>query len=213
MMKRLGFNNKWILWIKSCIESATVLVLVNGSPTKQFKMKKGLRQGDPLAPFLFIIVVEGLAGLVRAALSKGFLEGIKVGYKGVEINLLQFADDTLFFCQPNLKTIFTIKVVLRCFEIVSGLKVNFHKSFFGSIGICSEDVSIFFKCLNCMQMGVPFRYLGMPIGGNQRSLSFWGLVVAKIRSKLSSWKGRLLFKTGRMCLTKSVLNALPLFHF
>jgi len=68
MMRRLCFNSKWILSIKSCLKSATVSVLVNGSPTKQFRPKKGLRQGDHLAPFLFLIVDEALTGLVRAAL-------------------------------------------------------------------------------------------------------------------------------------------------
>lgn len=95
-----------------------------------------------MAPFLFIIVAEGLAGLVRTALSKGILEGVRVGPRCVEINLLQFADDTLFFCQPKINSIIAIKAVLRCFEIVSGLKVNFHKSFFGSVGVYVEDTSI-----------------------------------------------------------------------
>jgi len=88
MMRRLGFNSKWILWIKYCLESATVSVLVNGCPTKQFRPKKGLQQRDPLAPFLFLIVVEGLAGLVRAASNRGILEGVKVGTDCIEINLL-----------------------------------------------------------------------------------------------------------------------------
>jgi len=61
MMRRLGFCELWTQWIKGCLESASISVLVNGSPTKEFFPKKGLRQGDLLAPFLFIIVAEGLA--------------------------------------------------------------------------------------------------------------------------------------------------------
>jgi len=82
-MSILAFTSKWINWISSCLESATVLVLVNGSPTKQFKPKRGLRQGDPLAPFLFITVAKVLIGLVRTTVSKGILEGVKVGFKHV----------------------------------------------------------------------------------------------------------------------------------
>lgn len=133
MMSRLGFHPKWSSWIKACLNSAIVSILVNGSPTKEFKPKWGLRQGDPLTPFLFIIVVEGLAGLVREASRIGILEGVKVGYKNVDVNLLQFADDTLFFCQPQLRCVLAIKVVLRSFEVVSGLKVNFYKSHVNTI--------------------------------------------------------------------------------
>jgi len=80
MLGRLGFNNTWIKWIKAYIESTTVFILVNGSPTEEFKPKRGLRQGDPLAPFLFIIVVEGLSGLVREAKKSGSVQRYRGGY-------------------------------------------------------------------------------------------------------------------------------------
>ena len=149
MIRRLGFVNKWINWISTCLKSATVSVLVNGSPTKEFKPKRGLRQGDPLAPFLFLIMAEGLASLVREAIRIGVLEGIKVGEKEVEVTLLQFADDTLFVCQPNYQSILAIKAILCSFEVVSSLRVNFYKSKVGGVGISKMDMTIFSKCLNC----------------------------------------------------------------
>jgi len=79
------------------MESATISVVVNGSPTEEFKSSRGLRQGDPLAPFLFIVVVEGLAGLVRQAVKAKLLSGIKIGSKEVEVTFFQFANETLFF--------------------------------------------------------------------------------------------------------------------
>jgi len=96
-MRRLGFVNKWIKWIKACFNSAAVSILVNGCPTKEFRPTRELRQGDPLTPFLFVIVVEGCAGMVREASRTEVLEEIRVGRLGVEIKLLQFVDDTLFF--------------------------------------------------------------------------------------------------------------------
>jgi len=92
MLKRLGFNGKWIKWIKACMKSAMVSVLVNGSPMEEFKPKRGLRQGDPLAPFLFIIVVKGLSGLVREAKKANLLSGVEVGRERVQVELLQFAN-------------------------------------------------------------------------------------------------------------------------
>jgi len=101
MMRRMGFHSKWIAWIRGCLESTTISVLVNGSPTSEFKPTRGLRQGDPLAPFLFLVVVEGLAGLVRQATKANLLKGVKVGFDEVDTCILQFADDTFFVCQDS----------------------------------------------------------------------------------------------------------------
>jgi len=88
MLQRLGFHSKWIGWIRGCMESATISVLVNGSPTEEFKPSRGLRQGDPLAPFLFTVVAEGLAGLVRQTVKARLLSGLKIGRKEVVMSIL-----------------------------------------------------------------------------------------------------------------------------
>jgi len=95
-----------------------VSILINGSPTEEFKPSRGLRQGDPLALFLFLVVAEGLAGLVRQALKQNMLKGMKVGRNGVDCCMLQFADDTLFLCDESFSNILTIKVILRCHELI-----------------------------------------------------------------------------------------------
>jgi len=120
MLQRLGFHRRWITWIKGCLESANVSVLVNGSPTSEFNVTRGLRQGDPLAPFLFIVVAKGLSGLVRQTIKANLLVGIKVGRKEVEASVLQFANDTLFLCEDSYYNVFTIKAILRCYELASG---------------------------------------------------------------------------------------------
>ena len=188
MMAKLGFCDKWIKWIRDCLESSTISVLVNGSPTEQFSPTKGLRQGDPLAPFLFLIVVEGLAGVVRQAEYKGLLEGIKVGKKQIPINMLQFADDTIFVCSPKTQNIVVIKSILRCFEIASRLKVNFHKTKLGSIGMQNRMIERFSIMLNCMTMNIPFLYLGIKVGTNHRKKVFWNDMIINIRKRLSKWK-------------------------
>jgi len=172
-----------------------------------------LRQGDPLAPFLFLIVVEGLAGLVREAKRASQFIGVEVGIQRVQVDLLQFADDTFFFCKPSYHNVLVVKAILRSFELVSGLRVNFHKSEVGSVGVPQLDNLVFSRCLNCRQMSLPFKYLGMTIGGNSRKTEFWNPIILKIRSRLSRWKGRMLSLAGRICLIKSVISALPLFYF
>lgn len=140
------------MWVKGCLTSSSVSVLINGSPTEEFKPSRGLRQGDPLAPFLFLVVVEGLAGLVRQALSMKVLRGIKVGKNSIECCLLQYADDTFFLCEDSFNNIFAIKAILRCYEIVSGLKVNFHKSKMVGISVNSYVLNTSAKTLNCHTM-------------------------------------------------------------
>ena len=103
MMKRLGFCNKWICWIEGCLKSASISVLVNGSPTNEFLPQRGLREGDPLAPLLFNIVAEGLTGLMREALDKGIYSSFLVGKNNTPANILQYADDTIFWGSYNAK--------------------------------------------------------------------------------------------------------------
>jgi len=101
MMERLGFYKQWISWIKECLESTTISVLVNGSPTKQFNPTRGLRQGDPITSFLFLIVAHGLFGMVNQDVRENLYTRINIGKNKVKVNLLQFVDDTLFICESN----------------------------------------------------------------------------------------------------------------
>ena len=87
------------------MSSASISILVNGSPTKEFTPERGLRQGDPLAPFLFNLVAEGLTGLMRTAISKNLFSSYQVGSLKEDVNILQYADDTLFFGNANLANV------------------------------------------------------------------------------------------------------------
>jgi len=210
-METLDFNAKWIRWNESCLESSMVSVLVNGSPTTEFVPKKGLRQGDPFASFLFLIVVEGLSGVVREAERLGLLKVLKIGRNGVRISVLQFADDTMFICKDNILNIVTIKSILRCFELASRLKVNLFKSSIGGIGVDIDSLQRYATLLNCKIMSIPFTYLGVPIGGNQYKVSFWNGLLDKVKKKLSRWKGRLMSMAGRVTMIKSTLSSMFLF--
>ncbi|KAK7334866.1 hypothetical protein VNO80_26632 [Phaseolus coccineus] len=163
MLNRLGFHSKWIMWVRGCLETSSVSVLVNGSPTEEFRPSRGLRQGDPLAPFLFLMVAEGLAGLVRQALKKKLLTGLKVGRNEIECSVLQFADDTLLMCEDSYSNVITIKAILRCYELASGLKINFNKSKLAGIYVDRTSLDIYAKTLNCNTMGIPFKYLGLEL--------------------------------------------------
>ncbi|MCI19423.1 LINE-1 reverse transcriptase like, partial [Trifolium medium] len=97
-------------------------ILVNGSPTEEINIQRGLKQGDPLAPFLFLLVAEGLGGLMKKAVEMNRFKGFKVGRQGFEVSHLQYADDTLCIGEASLENLWSLKVILRGFELVSGLK-------------------------------------------------------------------------------------------
>ncbi|MCI30540.1 RNA-directed DNA polymerase (Reverse transcriptase), partial [Trifolium medium] len=104
-----------------------------------------------------------------------------------------------------------LRVVLVLFESMSGLKVNFNKSMLVGVNIPDSWLHEVASALCCKVGKVPFLYLGLPIGGDPRRLSFWEPVLARLKNKLSGWKSRFLSFGGRMILLKSVLTSLPVY--
>ena len=92
--------------MEGCLKSASISVLINGSPTSEFIPQRGLRQGDPLAPFLFNVVVEALNGLMRTAMEANMYKGFSVGGNDVTISILQYADDTIFFGEASMDNLY-----------------------------------------------------------------------------------------------------------
>ncbi|GKD48474.1 cysteine-rich receptor-like protein kinase, partial [Tanacetum coccineum] len=83
IMKKIGFGYKWCKWVKTCLRTSFVSALVNGSPSKEFGLERGVRQGDSLSPFLFILAAEGLNVIVTEAMEKGIFSGVAVGANNV----------------------------------------------------------------------------------------------------------------------------------
>jgi retron-type reverse transcriptase len=110
------------------MEGGHVGMKVNDQVGKNFQTKKGVRQGDPLSPILFNIVVDMLAILIKRAKSKGQIEGVISHLVDDGLSILQYANDTILFMEHNLEKARNMKLLLRAFEELSGLKINFHKS-------------------------------------------------------------------------------------
>ena len=104
IMQKMGFGEKWIRWIKWCISIASFSMLVNGTATGFFQSSRGLRQGDLLSPYLFVIAMEVFSAFLKRIVEEGFLSGCRVkgrSKEGILISHLLFADDTLVFCKPS----------------------------------------------------------------------------------------------------------------
>ena len=212
VLKQMAFPDKWREWIRVCVMSASASILINGSPTTPIKMQRGLRQGDPLSPFLFDIVAEPLNLLIKKAISMNLWEGLEVCKRGVKISHLQYADDTILFCPPDMDCLLNIKSTLILFELASGLRVNFHKSSLIDINIDKSWLDLAAQKLLCKIGEVPFTYLRLPIGGKTNSIAAWDPVIDRMHKKLASWKGNLLSIGGRVVLIKASLSNLPLYY-
>ncbi|GJU60508.1 reverse transcriptase domain, reverse transcriptase zinc-binding domain protein, partial [Tanacetum coccineum] len=132
---------------------------------------------DPLSPFLFILAAEGLNLMIKKAVEKGIFKGIKVGSERVVVSHLQYADDTIFFDEWDKGNAKNLMCNLKCFERVSGLKVNLTKSRLYGVGVNSDEVSNMASWMQCSVGEFPFTYLGLPIGIG------WGLNIGSLRAK------------------------------
>ncbi|RVW99807.1 LINE-1 retrotransposable element ORF2 protein [Vitis vinifera] len=128
VLEKKGFSSKWRIRMRGCLSSVSYAILVNGNAKGWVKASKGLRQGDPLSPFLFTIVANMLSRMLLKAEERSLLEGFRVGRNRCRVSHLQFADDTILFANSCTEELQTLKSLLLVFGQVSGLKVNLDKS-------------------------------------------------------------------------------------
>ncbi|XP_059623206.1 uncharacterized protein LOC132266370 [Cornus florida] len=157
---------------------------------------KGLRQGDPLSPFLFLFVMEALSRLMSKVIELGFLRGFQVGRDAapqLEVSHLMFADDTLVLYDANVSQLRYLRCVLIWFQVVFGLKVNVGKSVLVPAGEVPE-IGFLADILGCRTGPFPIFYLRLPLGASSRCVGVWDPVVDRFEKKLAGWKKQYLSK-------------------
>ena len=180
---------------------------------KKRKGKRGVRQGDPLSPFLFIIAAEGLHVALESAKEKGIFKGIQLPHRGPIISHLQYADDVTFMGSRSLESTKNLIRILRCFELSSGLTINMSKSKLYGFGVQNCELELVARSFNCSIGSLPFSYLGLPVGASMARESNWKPIIEKFQAKLSRWKASTLSFGGRLTLCKAVLSSLGSFYF
>ncbi|GJY74776.1 RNA-directed DNA polymerase, eukaryota [Tanacetum coccineum] len=168
VLRSFGFGFKWRSWINRSLVSGMASILINGSPTSEFQFHCGLKQGDPLAPYLFILIMESLHLSFSRVVDAGIFKGIKID-NSVTISHLFYADDAVFIGEWSDDNLTRIMHVL-------------HSA----------------KNLGCSVMKTPFKYLGVMVGGNMSKIKAWDDTIGKLNSRLSKWKLKTLSIGGRL---------------
>ena len=128
LMRKLGFNERWVQLIMGCVTTVSYSVLVNGEPCGLIQPSRGIRQGDPLYPFLFLLCTEGLNGLIKRAESNGDIHGFSLCRRGSKLTHLLFANDSLLFCRATMEECGKVLEILEMYEATSRQKVNRSKT-------------------------------------------------------------------------------------
>ncbi|RVW74104.1 LINE-1 reverse transcriptase-like [Vitis vinifera] len=183
-LHKMGFDSKWLGWMWSCISSAKFSVLVNGVPAGFFPSSKGLRQGDPLSPYLFVLGMEVLDALIRRAIA---------------------------VFRANKEHLTHLSWILLWFEAALGLRINLDKSEIIPIGVLEEIEEMAVE-LGCRVGSLPSQYLGLPLGAPNKAPSVWNGVEEKVRRRLARWKRQYISKGGRITLIRSTLASMPIYH-
>nr|GEV07017.1 RNA-directed DNA polymerase, eukaryota [Tanacetum cinerariifolium] len=211
VLKSFGFGSKWCSWIHGSPHSGMASILDNEGPTSEFQFHCGLKQGDPLASYLFILIMESLHLSFSRVIDAGIFTGVRIDSPFM-ISHLFYADDALFIGKWSHDNLKGIMHMLRCFSLMSGLSINLKKSHLLVVGIPASCVHEAATSLGCSVMKASFKYLGFMVGGNMSLVKAWDDTVDKLKGRLSKWKLKTLSIGGRLTLLKSVLGSTPIYN-
>lgn len=219
MLVKLGFCRVWVDLVMKCISSVSYCVMINGERTEFFKPSRGLRQGDPLSPYLFLIspylfliCKEDLTALIKKGALTGELKGVAVCKGAPTLTHLLFADDSLFFCLADERYCREFARILKLYEEASGQQINMDKSsIYISPNIKGEKRGRLMTCLGINTVMKGEIYLGLPMILGSSKRDFFGSVKERIEKRILGWKERFLSKAGREILIKSIAQSIPNF--
>jgi hypothetical protein len=206
----MGFSQQWIGWIMLCVETVDYSVILNGNPVGPIIPGRGLRQGDPLSPYLFIICAEGLSSLINQAENRGDIHGVKICRNAPIISHLLFADDCFLLFRATENEAMIMKNILATYEAASGQSINLLKSeLFCSRNVQTPLQNSIANILGVQQVLGTGKYLSLPsmIGRSRRAT--FSFIKDRIWKKINCWSNKSLSQAGREVLIKSVLQSIP----
>jgi hypothetical protein len=204
-MEAYGFDNQWIKWVMALVSMTSFPILVNGAPTKPFYPSRGIRQGDPLTPFLFILMMEGLIRTIKEATSEGVIKGLQP-HKAIPPTMhKKFVDDTMLHGIATVKEATAYKEILDNFAEASGTKFNHSKSMIFFFNTHIDVQRNLTNILGFKRKTLPTKYLGVPLTDKVGKKSTWENMINKRQDRVKIWTYQALKFVGMLVLTKVVL--------
>uniref|UniRef100_A0A8I6XWR9 Reverse transcriptase domain-containing protein n=1 Tax=Hordeum vulgare subsp. vulgare TaxID=112509 RepID=A0A8I6XWR9_HORVV len=207
-----NFDPRWIDWIRRILVGGTISVKLNDEVGEYFQSAKGVRQGDPVSPFLFNLAADCLTKMVLKAQANGLFTGLAADLVENGVAILQYADDTILCFEDNVSNALNIKSLLYLFEIMSGLKINFLKSEILLVGADDDTMRNYADMSNCEIGAFPIKYLGMHVSYAGLKCSDWLFVDDKFISHGESWISESLSSGGRLIKVNAVLSHIPSYY-
>ena len=209
-MQKMGFASKWIQLISACIRLVSFSIMLNGQPHGFIYLTRGFHQGDPLSPYLFLLVTEGLHALFSKAEAKCNISGISLCPTGPRISHLLFADDSLVFYRAFVSECVKLQSILYDYELASGQSINKGKTnIFFSTNTSHQTQAAIKSFLGIPSIQRFEQYLGLPSLIAQAKKKSFSVIKERIWKKLKGWKEKLLSQAGREILIKAVVQAIP----
>ncbi|KAL2903953.1 hypothetical protein RDABS01_002663 [Bienertia sinuspersici] len=209
VLVNMNFPAVWVGWLMECVSTVRYAILVNGSPTPEFSPTAGLRQGDPLSPYLFILCMEALSRRMEKLQRENSLRGIAVTRNSERISHLFFADDALFSFEATPESCYGVRRTLEDFCAISGEMINYKKSHIQfSRNTPPKFIRFMRKPLGVRSQEKMGSYLGCPMDVDGRTTSTFNQIHDRVLQCISSWKYSCLNPAARSILINSVLVAL-----
>jgi hypothetical protein len=210
MLKKLGFATNWVNLIMLFVTSVKYKIWHLGEEFGEITPSRGLRQGDPISLYLFLLVAEGLSSFLQLQFRRGNIHGCKVTKSALDISHLIFADDSFLFFRATDEEANIIKNYLHIYEITLGQKVNYNKSsivFSPNTKTTTQDSIC--NILSVNKVWDHGKYLCAPslIGRNKKDV--FSFIKEKVWKRLNGWQAKFFSRAGKEVLIKSVIQAIP----
>ena len=214
VLYRFGFHEKFIMWIMQCVTKVSFSILINGGKTKSFIPSRGLRQGDPLSPYLFILSQEVLSRLIERSFASGAIHGVKMNTNGPAFTHVMYADDLMLFAKATTREVQVLDECLEKYCEWFVQLINREKSslIFSKLVVRERKRAIKLE-LNMKAISSAATYLSAPLFTSRSRTKDFKFLQDRLESKLKGWRCKSLSWVGRSTLIKSVAQALPTYTF
>jgi len=184
---QIGMPFNVIRWIMTCVSSTNYAVLVNGSPTRFFKAERGLGQGCPLSPLLFLLLIEGLSKLISGSKAEGTIHGINIS-RSLAVTHLLFVDDIVIFGSSSFSEWSKLNQIFSTFSLATGMVINYEKTIIIPHGITQTQLdpilSLFLARVGSFDHGL--KYLGYFIKANNYTVRDWLWLLRKLDHRINT---------------------------